>query len=164
MNSAFILGAIRRHCPTAAVVPEITIEDYDLPDTEEVTEYNFTSLADRPEGHKYTRRIDALMFDSLVRTAFEIKVTREDFQRDTYWKRRMWQRHTHRFIYVVPHGLDVMSPHGCGLWKVSEDGRITVVKKAIVSKTPEPLPQSVVQRIAYRAAKNSSRAHSKETP
>lgn len=157
MDSAFILDAIREKYPTAALVPEVTIEDFDLPDTERPTDYLYMSNEGRPEGHKLTRRIDALMFESLIRTAVEVKVTRADFMRDTYWKRRAWQRVTHRFVYAVPHDLDVMSPHGCGLWRVDERGRITVVKKAIVSKTPDPLPQTVVQRIAYRAASATNR-------
>lgn len=153
MDSAFILDAIRRKYSTAAIVPEITIDDFDLPDSEEVSEHGpHIPSGPRPEGHKSSRRIDALMFESLMRTAVEIKVTREDFMRDTYWKRRAWQRVCHRFVYAVPEHLDVMSPHGCGLWKVDQSGRIIVVKKAIVSKTPEPLPQTVIQRLAYRAA------------
>lgn len=144
INADFILDAIRRHHSAAAIVPELTIEDHDLPDSDDVH-------SPRPDGHKYTRRIDALMFESLVRTAIEIKVTRADFMRDTYWKRRAWQKVTHRFVYAVPHGLDVIAPHGCGLWTVDGRGQITVVKKAIVSKVPDPLPQTVVQRLAYRA-------------
>lgn len=152
MKAEDILDAIRAKHPGTAIVPELTIEDFDLPDTGEDAEHSFMGCAERPEGHSYTRRIDALMFDSLVRTAIEIKVTKADFNRDTYWKRRMWQRHTHRFIYAVPHDLDVMSPHGCGLWKIHPDGRVEIVKKAILNKTPDPLPQTVVQRIAYRAS------------
>lgn len=157
MDAEFILNAIRRKHKTTAIVPEISIDDYDLYDTDEITEDgSYRPGANTPEGHKYMRRIDALMFDSLVRTAIEIKVTKEDFNRDTYWKRRMWQNHTHRFVYAVPHYLDVMSPHGCGLWKVQENGEIVVVKKAIMNKTPEMLPQTVVQRLAYRAAKKQA--------
>lgn len=154
MNAEFILNAIRRKYPAAAIVPEITIEDFDIPDSDDVREDHWRPTP-APEGHKFSRRIDALMFESFVRTAIEIKVTKADFMRDTYWKRRMWQRHCHRFIYAVPHDMEVMSPHGCGLWKVHESGAITVVKKAIVSKTPEHLPQDVIQRLAYRAAANS---------
>lgn len=152
MDAGFILEAIRAKYPTTAIVPEITIEDFDLPDSGEVGEGPFRSSEERPDGHKYNRRIDALMFDSLVRTAIEIKVSRADFLRDTYWKRRAWQNVTHRFVYAVPHDLDVMSPHGCGLWKVQEDGSITVAKKAITNRAPDFLPQTVVQRLAYRAA------------
>jgi len=151
-TAAFLLDAIRANHARAAVVPEVTIEDYDLPDTGMVTDSMFMPGAAAPEGHKYNRRIDALMFQSLIRTAIEIKVTKADFNRDTYWKRRAWQQVTHRFVYVVPAELDVMAPHGCGLWKVDERGAITVVKKAILNKSPEPLPQTVVQRLAYRAA------------
>lgn len=152
LTAALILDAIRATYTAAAIVPELTIEDFDLPDSGKPVDYLDMHHHERPEGHKFERRIDALMFETLLRTAIEIKVTRADFLRDTYWKRRAWQRVTHRFIYAVPHNLDVMAPHGCGLWKVAENGRITVVKKAIVSRTPDPLPQTVVQRLAYRAA------------
>lgn len=152
MDAPFILKAIRRHHAGAAIVPEITIEDYNLPDSGEPTESMFMSSLGQPDGHKLARRIDALMFDSLIRTAIEIKVTAADFNRDTYWKRRAWQQVTHRFVYVVPHDLDVVAPHPCGLWRVDELGRVTVTKKAVVSKTPDPLPQTVIQRLAYRAA------------
>jgi hypothetical protein len=152
VNAAFILTAIRAAYPSTAVVPELTIEDLDIPDSGQIVEHLHTHTA-LPEGQGYSRRIDALMFDSLVRTAIEIKVTRADFMRDTHWKRRAWQNVTHRFVYAVPEGLDVMTPHGIGLWKVSESGRVTIAKKAIVSKTPDPLPQTVIQRLAYRAAK-----------
>lgn len=155
MDAAFILEAIRSAYSSTAIVPELTIEDIDLPDSGAETEHMFMPGRPAPDGHKYSRRIDALMFDSLVRTAIEIKVSRADFMRDTYWKRRAWQKVTHRFIYAVPHDLDVMSPHGCGLWKVDESGHITVVKKAILSKVPDPLPQAVVQRIAYRASRTA---------
>jgi len=151
MNAADIIAAIRSKYPTAALVPELTIEDYDLPDTGAPTEAMYMPAGARPEGHKYSRRIDALMFESLIRTAVEVKVTKADFNRDHYWKRRAWQRVTHRFIYAVPAGLDVVAPHGCGQWAIDDAGRITVVKKAIVNRVPEPLPQTVIQRLAYRA-------------
>lgn len=150
LNVAQILEAIRAKYPSTAIVPELTIEDFDLPDSGLEVERLNLHVGVRPEGHKYSRRIDALMFDSLVRTAIEVKTTKADFNRDTYWKRRAWQRVTHRFIYAVPHDLDVMSPHGCGLWKIHPGGRIEVVKKAIINKTPDALPQTVIQRLAYR--------------
>ncbi|MFC4223555.1 hypothetical protein [Lysinibacter cavernae] len=149
MTAAFILNAIRKNHRRAAIVSELSIDDFDLPDSEDITE-NHYSYKPRPEGHKLMRRIDALMWSSLERTAIEIKVTKADFMRDTYWKRRAWQRVSHRFIYAVPHDLDVMSPHGCGLWRIHKDGRIEVAKKAIINRTPDSLPQTVVQRMAYR--------------
>jgi hypothetical protein len=150
MKAEFILQSIRRKYPSNAIVPEISIEDFFLEDSEQETTTSWNSSLPRPEGHSYIRRIDALMFESYMRTAIEIKVSKADFNRDTYWKRRAWQNVTHRFIYAVPHDLDVIAPHGCGLWKVREDGSIEITKKAIVNKTPEHLPQSVIQRMAYR--------------
>ena len=154
MTAEDVLKAIKRKHSGTAIVPELSIEDYDLPDSGEQTTSLDMSLSEMPDEHKYIRRIDALMFDSLVRTAIEIKVTKEDFYRDTYWKRRAWKNVTHRFVYAVPHYLDVMSPHGCALWKVQEDGSIKVIKKAIMNNTPDPLPQTVIQRLAYRAMKS----------
>ncbi len=141
MDSAFILRAIRSRFPEAALVDELTIEDVE-----------FIEPPTAGSEHCYSRRIDALMFQSLIRTAIEIKVSRADMARESYWKRRPWQRCVHRYVYAVPHDLDVQAPHGCGLWRVHPDGSIVVDKKAIVSKTPEPLPQTVVQRLAYRAS------------
>ena len=150
MDSKHILNAIRRKYPDAAIVPELSIEDYDLWDEPDL-QGSPRASRNRPPDHKFMRRIDALMFESLVRTAIEIKVSKADFKRDGYWKRRMWQRVTHRFVYVVPEGLEVRAPRGCGLWVVNEVGALRVVTKATINKTPEPLPQTVVQRLAYRA-------------
>lgn len=110
-----------------------------------------------------TRRIDGLMFDGLQRTAIEVKVSLADWKRDHYRKRAPWMAVTHRFVYAVPaelydgiggnygtHRLDVWN---CGVWTVDEIGRVKVVKKAQVRPAPEPLPQHVVQALAYRAAK-----------
>lgn len=155
ISAKFILQSIRKKYPQSALVPEISIEDYHLLDTGDPARSSYMPNSAPPEEYKSLRRIDALMFETLIRTAIEIKVTKADFNRDTYWKRRAWQNVTHRFIYVVPHYLDVMSPHGCGLWKVHPSGKIEIVKKAIMNKTPEPLPQTVIQRLAYRAANNS---------
>lgn len=154
MTAEFILEAIRFRYNAAAIVTELTIEDQDLADSGVIAEGHRPvelGCPHHPEGHKYERRIDALMFETLIRTAIEVKVTVADFRRDTYWKRRAWQRVTHRFVYAVPHDLDVMTPHGIGLWKVHPDGRIDIVKKAIINRTPDALPQSVIQRIAYKA-------------
>lgn len=142
MDSAFILAAIRAKYRDAAIVHELTIEDHE-----------------REPGETHTtptRRIDALMFQSLMRTAIEIKVSKADMSRETFWKRRPWQRCVHRYVYAVPHDLDVQAPHGCGLWRIHPDGQITVDKNAIVSKVPEPLPQTVVQRLAYRASSRTA--------
>lgn len=150
MNSSFILESIHKKYPSAAIVPELSIEDMFLEDSDTVGRTHNRSYSNTPTEYKYMRRIDALMFESLVRTAIEVKVTKEDFYRDSYWKRRAWRDVTHRFIYAVPHYLDVKTSHGVGLWKVGEDGTIEVAKKAILNKTPNPLPQTTIQRMAYR--------------
>lgn len=147
MDAAFILESIEAKYPRAVMVPEISINDPLWHD------WDHRSSSDkRLDGHKPFRRIDALMFDSYQRTAIEVKISAADYRLDTDRKRRPWQRVTHRFVYAVPHHLNVAAPHGCGLWKVHDDGTIEVVKKAIVNKHPEPLSQDVVLRLAYRAA------------
>lgn len=142
MDARFILNAIRDKYPQCAVVPEVCIH------TEEWDEQI-------PEGQteSYTRRIDALMFDGPQRTAIEIKVSKADFARDTYRKRRPWMLVSHRFIYVTPAGLDVMAPHPCGHWEVHPDGKITIKKRAYGNKYPEPLPQHVIAALAHRASR-----------
>lgn len=149
MNAAFVLEAIRAAHRDAAIVHEVVIGDH--------------LWDERLAESKPTRRIDALMFSSFQRTAIEIKVTLADWKRDSYRKRAPWQAIVHRFVYVVPkalyeqiggnfgtHYLDVWD---CGVWTVDEDGKVAVVKKAKVRPHPEPLPQQVVQALAYRAAK-----------
>jgi hypothetical protein len=98
------------------------------------------------------RRIDALIFESKMLTAVEVKVSRADFFRDTDAKRGAWFRHTHRFVYLVPKGLVKMEevPDGCGLWEY-EAGQITVTKKSKINKTPLPFPFSMTKYFAWRA-------------
>lgn len=141
MKAAFLLQAVRNKYPDAAIVPEVQVHDHDY----------------GGGGEPYSRRIDALMFQTFQRTAIEIKVTVADFKRDTYAKRSPWQRITHRFIYVTPKGLKVTAPHGCGHWEVDEAGNVSVKKKAIVRKYPEQLPQQVIQALAYRASDYAKR-------
>jgi hypothetical protein len=146
MDAQFILDAIRRKYPDAAIVPEVVMDD---------PAYAAGGSADSEEKLTAVRRIDALMFQSLVRTAIEIKTSRADFRRDTWAKRRPWFSVCHRFVYVVPADLGVMPPFGCGMWWVHPDGTITIAAKAKVSPTPEPLPQQVVQSLAYRASRGA---------
>lgn len=147
MDAKFILQAIQRKHSTCAIIPELTIADLDW----------LEHWTDGEPTPKPSRRIDALMFDSLQRTAIEIKVTKADFNADTWAKRRAWARVVHRFIYVVPEGLDVKPKYNCGLWRVSESGAIRVEKNATIQKYPEYLPQDLVQRIAYRASETGRR-------
>jgi hypothetical protein len=145
VNAAFILNAIRRHHAGAAIVPEVTItDDYWL------------DYFDIPGKAAPTRRIDALMWESRQITAIEIKVSVADFDRDIWQKRLPWQRVSHRFVYAVPAGMldgrrDVA--YGCGLWEVSGDGTVKSTQRCKTNQTPEPLPLSVIQNLAYRAAR-----------
>ena len=41
----------------------------------------------------------------------------------------------------------------CGHWGVHPDGRVEVKRKAKVNKYPEPLPNDVILRLAYRAGR-----------
>lgn len=146
-TAAEVLAALKRHHHTAALVPELVIRD----------DYPMWAELDSGHGQPYTRRIDALMFDNLERTAIEIKISKADAARDTYQKVQPWRRVVHRFVYAVPAGLIEHPPvYGCGLWWVHPDGRIEVRRQSRVTKTPEPLPQHVVQALAYRAVGQQS--------
>ncbi len=152
MSASDVLGSIREAYHHAAVVREVVIHD---------SLWDERAVASRP-----TRRIDALMFDSLQRTAIEIKVTKADLMRDTWAKRAPWVAVTHRFVYAMPYPLfESLGPtpympgvgfdaFGCGVWTVDESGSFRVQRKAKVNPHPEPLPQQVVQSLAYRAARH----------
>lgn len=145
MTAADVIEAIRLAHPAAAIVTEVALEDPEWLD-------DF-----QPGVSKSSRRIDALMFRTLERTAIEVKISKADFDRDYWEKRRPWVRITHRFIYAVPAGLIERPPYGCGLWWVDEQGHVEVKAKAKINRTPEPLPQQVVQALAYRAARTQPR-------
>lgn len=149
IDASFILDAIQRKYSSAAIVPELTINDPYWHDWSDIDQRGERS----DEGVKPARRIDALMMQTFERTAIEIKISKQDYFLDTELKRRPWERVCHRFIYAVPDYLDVMAPHGCGLWKVDAWGHITVAKRSIINRHPEQLPQDVIQRLMYRAAK-----------
>lgn len=152
MDAGFILRSIQLKYPKAAIVPELRVND---------ASYNWlepSARVDPDSSVKQFRSIDALMMQTLERTAIEIKVSRADFNRDTHAKRSPWRRLAHRFIYAVPHDLNVVAPHGCGLWKVHPDGSVKVAKKAIINRTPEALPQDVIQRLMYRASNAARKA------
>lgn len=135
MDAKFVLRAVKAKFYRAAVVPELSIND------------------DSP-SRTFARRIDALIFQSGKLTAIEIKTSRADFLRDTPEKREPWRRVVHRFVYVVPQGLNVRDivPDGCGLWEVTARGQVVVTKRAVIQSHPAPLPMDVVQRLAYRAS------------
>lgn len=131
MKATDVMDALDKHWDQAAIVPELNI-------TDGVT--------------MRVRRIDALMFQGKVRTAIEIKVDRADVKREVWAKYRPWYNVVHRFIYAVPAGLIERPPfQQAGLVWVHPDGRVEMKKRAKINQTPEPLPQLVVQNLAYRA-------------
>ena len=150
MNSAFILESIKAKYPSAAVVPELTV---DVPEWHDTRNNGGDNTSMKP-----FRRIDALMIESLQRTAIEIKISAQDWKRETVSKYGPWARITHRFIYAVPAGLEppnnliIMGAYNAGIWWVHENGRIEVKRKAKIQQNPAPLPNMVIQRLAYRAA------------
>jgi len=146
MTAREVLEALLEHHKRAALVPELTISD------ETARAYA------TPENPIPTsRRIDALMFQQLERTAIEIKVSVADAKRETWQKVWPWMRVCHRFVYAVPAGLlDAPPVYGAGLWWVHPDGRVEVRRRCKINTTPEPLPQSVVQTLAYRIAGRST--------
>lgn len=161
MNAADVLAALRKHHRDAALVPEVVIHD------------DYPTWAELPYGHgqPYTRRIDALMFDSLERTAIEIKVSKADAARETWEKVQPWRRVCHRFVYAVPAGLIEHPPvYGCGLWWIHDPtamhphGRVEVRRRVSINKTPEPLPQHVIQALAYRAVGVAITKRAESTP
>lgn len=170
-TAADLLAAVRKAYPKAAVVREVSIQDpieaairvrqsANLsPAMERYYRERGVPMADEvPDdwdlrGSVPVRRIDALLRDTAGYTAIEIKVTRADFKRDTEEKRRAWQAHTRRFIYVTPAGLVNVSevPANCGLWEF-DGSRLRVVKKATINKSPLALPRSVFDTMLYRVS------------
>lgn len=150
MNAEFILQSLMQKYNTAAFVPEVVVHDESWRDL----------IIEGQKMPRPTRRIDALMWDSLIRTAIEIKVSRADFMRDTWQKIDPWRRMCHRVYYAVPENLitipelNIQVGQDVGLWFVDECGKVVVARKAKVHVTPNPIPQQIVQALAYRAQKN----------
>lgn len=170
ITSKILLAALRAKYYDAAILAEVTMDD-----EQELARVRTAQALRSPrlrkkfdaEGLSYDeilpvgymaktaitrRRIDALMFESKVRTAVEIKISRADFFRDTEAKRAAWLKHTHRFVYLVPKGLVKPEevPAGCGLWEY-EFGTITATKRAKVNKEAHDFPFSMTKYFAWRA-------------
>lgn len=152
VTASQILDALRAKYPRNAIVPELTITDR-------------WSREQPGLATVYGRRIDALMFDGGQRTAVEIKVSKADARRETWHKTAPWRNITHRFIYVTTPDIefnDIGTPEhqpnwDCGHWVVHPDGKVEVKRKAKINKYPEPLPNDVILRLAYRASKGAAR-------
>lgn len=155
MIAADVLAGLRRHYHDAALVPEVVVSDF-------YAEWGAETFGDVPIR---TRRIDVLMFHRQQRTAIEIKVSRDDAARESWRKVWPFMAIVHRFVYAVPAGLIDRPPvSGCGLLWVHPDGLVEVKGKAKVNHSPEPLPQHVVQALAYRAAGRSEAPDTEAQP
>lgn len=143
MTAADIIDALRRHYTGAAILTEVVVSDT-------YAEWSAEFGDDVPIR---SRRIDGLMFHRQQRTAIEVKVSIEDARRESWRKVWPFQAITHRFVYAVPaEMIDLPPVPGCGLLWVHPDGLVEVKRKAKINHSPEPLPQHVVQAIAFRAA------------
>lgn len=141
MTADNIMELLQSAWSRAAIVKELRIDD----------EHELAQIDGKHDA--LVRRIDGLMFDNLIRTAIEVKIDKRDAARETWAKVRPWRRVTHRFVYATPAGLIEKPPiFGCGLVWVHESGQVEWVRKCSINRTPEPLPQKVVEAIAYRAA------------
>lgn len=166
MNSKELLSVVQAKYPMCALVRELTLADEYMrqewinslsPDAQRWYKQSSTTFDTDPdfklENGKFTRRIDGLMLHQQKWTALEVKVSRADFFRDTYEKRKVWMDHTHRFIYLTPPSLITLDevPPKCGWWVV-ENGRLRIMKRATVNKTPQPLPESFLRTVFFRLA------------
>ena len=113
----------------------------------------------------WIRRIDGLDFSSVKRTAFEVKVSRSDWHRESEEKRRAWKSVTNRYVYVSPEGVIPVDevPADCGLWWIYMDPvpgtdrktpRVQVMKKAPNNPEPKDLPWRVTMNLCYREQKH----------
>ena len=165
MKASDIVQAIRRKHSDSALVTELTLDDehawqMELRAMPAWQQQYYQHLID-PDfvqdplvepGGKRTRRIDCLLLSASKWTAVEIKVSRSDFKRDSYTKRRVWMQHCHRFVYATPVGLLTADeiPDGCGWWEVHPDGRVTVGKRAKVNKNRLPFPERFTETLMWR--------------
>lgn len=173
LTSKDIIRAIRYKHYDGALVPELTIYDeyaaqayyQALPDNikryyaNKIDEDFELDAAIDQAKLKFSRRIDALLLHNRQWTALEVKISRADFKRDTYEKRRAWMERTDRFIYVTPEGLITKEevPDGCGWWEVSEQGRIKVSKRATINKNRVEFPESLIRTMFWRLSSATSK-------
>lgn len=153
MNASQILDVIEAKYSNLPLLREIsTIDEQGVMDNN-LRAVEVAEAMKRAPRVPDVRRIDGLMFDGPQRTAIEVKVTVADSHRESWAKVWPWKRLTHRFIYATPAGLIEHPPvWGCGLWWIHDDGKVEIVRKASINKYPEPLPNSVITNLAYRAA------------
>lgn len=166
MDAESLLDILERKAK-GAFIREIGIYDQEVVDNAEARrQARHDGDKDVPEAvaGSWIRRIDGLDFSSTLRTAFEVKVSRSDWRRESEEKRRAWRSVTHRYIYVSPEGVIPVSevPDDCGLWWIFQDPvsgtdrtvpRIQVMKKAPKNPSPHDLPWRVTMNLCYREQK-----------
>lgn len=165
MDSNAILDILERKAK-GAFIREISMYDQYVVDNAEARREASRTGADVPDlvAGSLIRRIDGLDFSSTKRTAFEVKVSRSDWRRESEEKRRAWKSVTHRYIYVSPEGVIPVDevPDDCGLWWIFFDpvngtdrkvSRIQVMKKAPENPSPADLPWRVTMNLCYREQK-----------
>lgn len=166
MDAESLLDIIERKAK-GAFVRELGIYDQEVVDNAEarrLARHEVTEDVPEIVAGSWIRRIDGLDFSSTMRTAFEVKVSRGDWRRESEGKRRAWRSVTHRYIYVSPEGVIPVSevPDDCGLWWVFQDpvpgadrtvSRVQVMKKAPKNPNPHDLPWRVTMNLCYREQK-----------
>lgn len=165
MDANTILDILERKAK-GAFIREIGIYDQDVVDNAEARREASRTGADAPDlvAGSWIRRIDGLDFSSTKRTAFEVKVSRGDWRRESEEKRRAWKSVTHRYIYVSPEGVIPVDdvPDDCGLWWIFLDPvngtdrkvpRIQVMRRAPANSSPADLPWRVTMNLCYREQK-----------
>jgi hypothetical protein len=90
-------------------------------------------------GYVSEKRIDLFQINPIpsdrnARTAYEIKISRNDFTRELNKPLKRWagMLFTNRFYFVAPKGMIKIKevPDECGLIEVDEEGTVTVKIKA----------------------------------
>lgn len=166
MDADEILDVLERKAK-GAFIREIGIYDQDVVSSSEARREairkGIDNIPDLVAG-SLVRRIDGLDFSSTKRTAFEVKISRGDWRRESEEKRRAWRSVTHRYVYVSPESVIPVDevPSDCGLWWIYLDQvpgtdrkapRIQVMKKAPNNPEPKDLPWRVTMNLCYREQK-----------
>ena len=165
MDANEILDVLERKAK-GAFIREIGIYDQDVVSSSEARREAMRNGIDVPDlvSGAWIRRIDGLDFSSTKRTAFEVKISRGDWRRESEEKRRAWRSVTHRYVYVSPESVIPVDevPSDCGLWWIYLDqvqgtdrkvARIQVMKKAPNNPEPKDLPWRVTMNLCYREQK-----------
>lgn len=108
-----------------AFIREIDPLDQDVVSSSEARREAMRNGIDAPDlvSGAWIRRIDGLDFPAPSGTAFEVKISRGDWRRESEEKRRAWRSVSHRYVYVSPESVIPVDevPSDCGLWWIYLD-------------------------------------------